>query len=382
MRTRSLILAAAFFALSAQAEPAPREQLNTTLKDLARSKETEIELKKRLAAAEREMETMRTRATNLAEALQASEARVTHQEEALAKANAAYAQKRHEFEERKAEYATTVLSMLRMRTLPATSFASSREDNAQLLRTASVLQKTNTAIAAKAARLKADMDDVKQLQGIAKARDASTRSEQAKLKTEREKLARELTERQKVQAKLTADHARAEAKVLALSRSSKSLQELIGKLAEEEKSPLAPKSTAKLRDFGSKKGSLKTPVGGTILHRFGEKQDANGTYRGMVFKTRANATVVAPYDGEIVFTGPFRDYGKMVLIKHKNGFISLIAGLGKISANLNQAAIRGEPIGTMPDAGDLEAYIELRDPSAKPIDPADWFANVVATSAQ
>ena len=156
MRTRSLILAAAFFALSAQAEPAPREQLNTTLKDLARSKETEIELKKRLAAAEREMETMRTRATNLAEALQASEARVTHQEEALAKANAAYAQKRHEFEERKAEYATTVLSMLRMRTLPATSFASSREDNAQLLRTASVLQKTNTAIAAKAARLCAE----------------------------------------------------------------------------------------------------------------------------------------------------------------------------------------------------------------------------------
>ena len=89
----------------------------------------------------------------------------------------------------------------------------------------------------------------------------------------------------------------------------------------------------------------------------------------MVFKARPNATVVAPYDGEIAFTGPFRDYGNMVLVKHKSGLISLIAGLGEVRANLGQKLLKGEPLGSMPNAPAPQAYIELRDRTAKPIDP-------------
>lgn len=382
MRINVAILLSIFVANPAFAAPAPREQLSSTLQDLAKTRETEQQLKKRLDAAEREMEKMRERAATLADALQSSETRVSRQEAALERANADYAGKRLEFESRKADYAATILSMLRMRNLPATAFAASSEDTQQLLRTAAVLEKTNTAIANKAKRLRSDMDEMKKLQGIAKVQDATTRAEQEKLKLEREKLARELVGRQQVQAKLSADHARAEEKVAELSRTSKSLQELIDKLAEEEKKEITPKPTTKMRDFEGKKGSLKTPVNGTILHRFGDKQNGNGTYRGMVFKTRASATVVAPYDGRVVFTGPFRDYGKMVLIKHKNGYISLIAGLGRVNADVGQAAIRGEPIGSMPESGSLEAYVELRGSDAKPIDPADWFANVVSQTAQ
>lgn len=373
-----LLMAAPAFA----AAPPTRAQLNTTLQDLARSKETELQLKKRLEATEREMEKMRERAADLAEALQQSETRVSKQEDVLEKANNDYTAKRNEFESRKADYAATVLSLLRMRNLPTTAFAASSKDTEQLLRTAAVLEKTNEAIAAKAKRLRADMDAMKKLQATAKLQSDATRTEQARLKIEREKLSRELDQRQQLQEKLSADHARAEEKVAELSRNSKSLQELIDKLAEEEKKVAATKPANKLRDFDGKKGSLKTPVNGAVIHRFGEKQNGNGTYRGMVFKTRPSATVVAPYDGEVVFTGPFRDYGKMLLIKHKNGYISLIAGLGKINASLGQAAIRGEPIGVMPESGSLEAYVELRGGDAKPIDPADWFANVVSRTAQ
>lgn len=382
MRNVSLLLTILFAASATYAAAPTREQLTTTLQDLAKSKETELQLKKRLEATERDMEKMRARAAKLADALQSSEERVSKQEDALARANADFAAKRLEFESRKSDYADTVVNLLRMRQLPATAFASSSEDTQALLRTAAVLEKTNEAIAAKARRLRSDMETMKALQGIAKAQDTTTRAEQARLKIEREKLARELVGRQELQAKLSADHARAEERVAELSRTSKSLQELIDKLAEEEKKDLSPKSTAKLRDFEGKKGSLKTPVNGTVLHRFGEKQNGNSTYRGMVFKTRASATVVAPYDGEVVFTGPFRDYGKMVLMKHKSGYISMIAGLGKINTQLGQTAIRGEPIGQMPESGSLEAYVELRGNDAKPIDPADWFANVVNQTAQ
>lgn len=366
---------------TAYAEPS-REQLKSTLADLAKSKEAEAALKQKLETTERDMEKMRERSAALAETLQATERRVSNEEEALDKANTELTLKRQEFEARKDDYTATVLSMLRMRNMPATAIFTSREDTQQLLRTASVLEKTNSAVASKAARLRSDIAQMKKLQSTAKARDASTRAEKAKLKAEQNKLATELANRQKLQKQLSADHAKAEARVAELSRTSKSLQDLLDKLAADRKAEPPPKQTAKLREFDTKKGSGRAPVAGEILHRFGEKQGDNGTYRGMVFKARPGATVVAPYDGEVAFTGPFRDYGNMVLIKHKNGYISLIAGLGTVNTRLNQAAIRGEPIGTMPENGKTEAYVELRDASAKPIDPANWFANVVSKSAQ
>ena len=361
---------------------APQQKLDSTLESLAKSKENEAAIRRRLAETERELEAMRERAATLAEQLQKTERRVDSEEDALAKVNAEYAEKRREFERRKHDYAVTVVTLLRMRNMPTTALFSSSEDTQTMLRTASVLEKTNEAVAAKAARLRTDMTQMKALQTSAKTRDERTKAEKAKLADEQKKLERELNARQKLQARLSADQLRESAKVTELSLESKSLQELIGKLdanqKEKAKDKSAPKQNAKLRNFDGKKGSARAPVSGDVIHRFGDKQNDNGTYRGMVFKARAGATVVAPFDGEVVFTGPFRDYGNMVLIKHKNGFISLIAGLGKVNTSLNQAAIRGEPIGTMPQNGKTEAYVELRDSSAKPIDPANWFANVVA----
>ena len=362
------------------AAPQQQQQLDATLENLAETKVTEAQLKKKMDATEKDMEAMRERAAGIAERLQLSERRLTSDEETLAQVNADVDTKRKEFEERKNDYTRTVMSLLRLHSMPPTAMFSSGEDSGKMLETASVLEKTNQAVAEKATRLRADIAELKRLQADAKARDIATQDEKAKLRIEQESLARELTQRQALQAKLNADHSRAEIKVAELSHTSQNLQDLIGKLAENEKmqikEPTAPKP--KLRDFSGSKGSARAPVSGEVIHRFGDKQNANATYHGIVFKARPGATVVAPYDGEIVFTGPFRDYGNMVLIKHKNGYISLIAGLGKVNATLSQAAIRGEPIGTMPDSGDDEAYVELRDADAKPIDPADWFANVAS----
>lgn len=377
-------IAAVFVLLVSNAHAANSQQqkLDATLKNLAQSKQTEAELAKKLAATEAEMQKLREQSTALAEKLQQSERSVSTQEDALAKANTEYATKRAEFELRKADYTKTVLSLIRMHQLPPTVVFSSAQDAQTLLRSASVLEKTNSVVAEKAARLRSDMNSIRTLQGEIKRRDLMTREERTKLAKQQASLKSALNQRQNVQSRLNADHARAQAKVAELSRQSASLQELIGKLAAHEKADPSPKSSVKLRDFDSSKGSARAPVAGDVIHHFGDKQNGNSTYRGMVFKTRAGATVVSPYDGEVVFTGPFRDYGNMVLIKHKNGYISLIAGLSTVSASVNQAALRGEPVGSMPATGSGEAYVELRGSDAKPIDPADWFANVVAKSAR
>ncbi len=365
---------------AAQAQVSQREQLTETLQNLEASKKNEAALKAKLGKTQAELEAMQERSAGLAERLQISERRVSAQEASLAEVNADLAAKQKDFAARADDYARTVVNLMRMRELPPTAFFTSPEQMRTMMRTAGALQETNATLVAQTKQLKKDLAQLKALQAAAKEREARTRSEKASLAAEQDNLTRTIADRQKLADKLEEDHAKSTEKVAELSRQSQSLQELIGKLEENSRVRAAGRGRApvmdNVREFEGRKNALRAPVAGSLLHRFGEHKNANETYRGLVFHARPGATVVAPYDGEVVFTGPFRDYGRMVLIKHKNGFISLIAGLGDISTGLNQTVIRGEPIGTMPNTSEADAYIELRDKDAKPIDPGDWFANV------
>ncbi len=364
--------------VAALAENAPQQKLNATLANLQKSKEAQAALDRKHADIVRELEKLQRRATALAEKLQQSERRVTNEEQALSAVSTRLTTRQKEFEARKADYANTVISLLRLRRLPMTAvFSSTPEDFEALMLTASVLEKTNAAIAAKANALRRDMGELKSLRGETATRRTRTSAETLALLKEQSELEAALRTRQALQASLAVDRARAEAEVAKLSRESESLQQLIGKLDAQprEKPPAkAPAATTK--------GGLSMPVAGEIIHRFGEEKNGADTYRGMVIRGRAGATVVAPNDGQVVFTGPFRDYGNMLLIKHSGGYISLIAGVGKLTASLNQHVNKGEPIAVMGQQKNPEAYVELRDSSAKPIDPANWFANVTATMSR
>ncbi len=83
--------------------------------------------------------------------------------------------------------------------------------------------------------------------------------------------------------------------------------------------------------------------------------------------------MTAPFDGEVVYTGPFLNYGQLVIIRHSDDFHTLLAGLVKIDVNVGQFLLEGEPIGAMgeSDSGN-RLYVELRHKN-QPIDPAPWI---------
>ncbi|MFM9889117.1 MAG: murein hydrolase activator EnvC family protein [Rickettsiales bacterium] len=376
MRKRAAALVLMLAALPALAASPPREQLNTTLETLESRKHEAAQLQQKAALNQQQLAETQQRAASLAERLQVSERRVSKQEDALADTTRKLADTQAQFDTRKQEYAATVVNLLRMHAVPPTAVFTDTRDIHALMQAASVLQNTNGALAKQALKLKAQMQQLRDLRREASTREASTRTERAALQLEQQKLAQEVKLRQQAQAKLSADQAEAEAAVATLSRESANLQELIGKLEEERKSRPTPAKPARKPTGTTSAGGLRAAVAGEITHRFGEHKNANENWRGVVVRTRAKATVVSPADGEIVFTGPFRDYGTMVLIKHRSGLISLIAGLGEVRASLNQQVLRGEPVGTMPEGRAPEAYIELRDRDSKPIDPGGGFANL------
>lgn len=372
---RSLAFALAIAVSAAAQAEAPRDKLKATLSDLKTTKEDEQELRSRLAGSAREVKQLREDATDLAADLQDAERRVNGEERRTNQLSAKLAGKEKDFENRQREYASTVASMLRVQKLPATALIAQPENVHQALRTARVMQHVNGALAARAAQLQHDMNELQTLRDNAAASKTRLAKESAVLNEKQKRLNRELAKRQAVQTQLTKDLATVQKRTAELSRQSSSLQELIGKL-ESDTALVAQRGKAPFRSAATARGAWKLPVVGKVLHRYGQRKNANEKYRGLVVQSRGGAAVVSPAAGEVVFTGPFRDYGRMVLVKHGNGLISLLAGMGNIAVTLNQSVSAGEPLGGM-GSGTPSLYYELREGS-KPIDPSRWFANLGA----
>ncbi|MBT5413894.1 MAG: peptidoglycan DD-metalloendopeptidase family protein [Rhodospirillaceae bacterium] len=132
---------------------------------------------------------------------------------------------------------------------------------------------------------------------------------------------------------------------------------------------------AGLREFAEAKGQVVLPARGKTAGRFGETTDFGVTRKGIVILTRPDAQVIAPFDGQVVFAGPFRGYGQILIIEHGGGYHTLVAGLARVDAIVGQWVLAGEPVGLMGnlDAEQTELYVELRR-GGQPVDPSPWFA--------
>ncbi len=131
-------------------------------------------------------------------------------------------------------------------------------------------------------------------------------------------------------------------------------------------------ATRNLRKLPREPGGLTLPVKGEVVGTF---KEASGDRLGMRIAGRPGGTVVAAYDGVIVYAGNFRSYGLVLILDHGEGYHSVLAELGRIDALLGQRVLAGEPVGTLSQgsAEPPQLYVELRR-NGRPIDPGPWFA--------
>jgi septal ring factor EnvC (AmiA/AmiB activator) len=135
--------------------------------------------------------------------------------------------------------------------------------------------------------------------------------------------------------------------------------------------------------FAQAKGTLRLPAQGVQLKAFGDTDADGTTLKGISLKTREEARITAPADGWVVYAGPFRSYGQLLIINAGGGYHILIAGMSRIDVSLGQFVLTGEPIAVMgsPSApsvsGDENSspvlYVEFRK-DGKPVDPGPWWA--------
>lgn len=143
---------------------------------------------------------------------------------------------------------------------------------------------------------------------------------------------------------------------------------------------LAPKIA-----FAEARGLLPRPVAGPVLRGFGAPDEAGGTTRGVVFQARRRAVVSSPADGWVAYAGPFRSFGRLLIINAGGGYYLLLAGMEQINVEVGQFVLAGEPVATMgetppqsPIAEALETadpalYVEFRKDGSS-VDPGPWWS--------
>jgi septal ring factor EnvC (AmiA/AmiB activator) len=121
------------------------------------------------------------------------------------------------------------------------------------------------------------------------------------------------------------------------------------------------------------------------LKGFGAADGFGGTEKGLSIATRSGAIVAAPADARVVFSGPYRSYGQLLILSAGGGYHLVMAGMDRMNVAVGQFVLAGEPIGTMGEGSSKTAsaiaigvaqpvlYVEFRKDGAA-IDPGPWWA--------
>jgi len=113
------------------------------------------------------------------------------------------------------------------------------------------------------------------------------------------------------------------------------------------------------------------PTQGKIIGRFSESDNR----KGIDIAGNRGQPILASASGKVVYSGNgLRGYGKLIIIKHNNTFLSAYAHNDKLLVKEGQNVTLGQKIAEMgnTDASQVELHFEVRR-FGKPVDPAKYL---------
>jgi septal ring factor EnvC (AmiA/AmiB activator) len=395
-RLPALAITALFGALLGPAggfaqSPAPQQQLQDVQKRLQESRERERELGQEAAKLAQKQRDLQKKLVTAARKLQTQEDLVSQSEEKLARLLADEAAAREALDQRRGELAQTLASLAQLSRQPPEAMVLAPGSALDMVRASQLMAALVPEIESRANGLKTELTRLARLrQGVSSEQERLGRAI-TQLDHERRELEFLQAETHSAAAQTAEERDSEREKAAQLAAQAKDLRALVDRLLEQErreaerraaearaKSLPAPKGGE--RDppeaYAALEGSAALPARGRIVGRFGQSDENGVPLRGLRIEARPGAQVIAPADGKVMFAGPFRGYGQLLIIAHGGGYHSLLAGFGRIDRAVGQWVLAGEPVGLLSNVpGDKPVlYLELRR-KGETVNPLPWLAS-------
>src|SRR5438445_6406860 len=428
---RSLMLAVAgvlplgLLAASAQAPPTPPQaetppanldtlkardqELEALRAEQRRTLENEARLKREIESIGDDRRKFNQQIIDTASRVVGVEERIAQTQERLEPLDDREQALRASLEQRRGVIAEVLAELQRIGRQAPPGLVIKAEDALQAVRSAMMLGAVLPEMRQQAEVLAADLAELVRLrQQIAAERDRLAR-DLFVLADERQRLSVFIDERQKRLAEAEQALADERQRAAQLARQAENLNQLIAKLEhgldtaaraaraaararKDAKASSGRPDLAALKDpgrlspavaFVSAKGTLPLPVNGARIKEFGAADGLGGTEKGVSIAARPGGQITAPCDGWVVYAGPFRNYGQLLILNAGGGYHVLLAGMERISVDLGQFVLTGEPVAVMGDgaqsavakAGGVSQpvlYVEFGKDGV-PVDPGPWW---------
>jgi murein hydrolase activator len=300
-------------------------------------------------------------------------------------------------ESRRTVIAEVLASLQRIGRRPPPALLVRPEDALESLRAAMLLGAVLPDMRGQAEALATDLTNLVRLRAEISAERGKLTADLAALSEERLRMSALIAERQKRQTEVGTALDAERQRAAQLGRQIDNLRDLITKL-EQDAAARPPRLVVRRNDdnaaspsglspavaFASAKGLLPLPVNGVKTKSFGAPDGVGGTEKGITIVTRPGAQVTAPCDGWVVYAAPYRSYGRLLILNAGSGYHVLVAGMDRISVDVGQFVLTGEPVAVMGEGATGVAavlagprppalYVEFRKDGI-PVDPAPWWA--------
>jgi septal ring factor EnvC (AmiA/AmiB activator) len=385
------------------------QELEAIRAEQKKAVETQAKLKEEIDAIGEDRRKLNQALIEGAGRLRDTEDRIAETESRLKPLDDSERRLRRSLEGRRATIAEVLAALQRLGRHPPPAIMVRPEDALQSVRTAIMLGAVLPEMRVQAEALASDLADLLRIRKeIADEKDRLVR-DLATLTEDRQRIGLLIQERQNKQTETEKVLDAEQGKSLALARQVDNLKDLIGKvelsLDSASRAARAAEHSAEAKDnridlaalndpgrlvpaiaFAAARGRLPLPVNGPRIREFGVPDRLGGTEKGLSISTRAAAQVTAPCDSWVVYAGPFRNYGQVLILNAGGGYHVVLAGMDRISVNVGQFVLTGEPVAVMAGASGIQAtaalasspdkpvlYVEFRK-DGTPIDPSPWWA--------
>lgn len=384
MRFALLFLIGLFLTLNVPAAAQQSPDLESLAKAEADARKTEARLKIERETVIREITALKAelaRDTQQTQAFERESQRIT---ENLADATAKLQSLETELAVNRDSTLELLASLQRLQLMPNAATLAHPDDAVRTAQAATMIDLLSGQLQERAKVTQQLAEDVAAARDEAIAQQEALDANATELQRRKQRTQALVAQKEKLRQSIKTDEEKARAEAARFASEAATLRELIDKVAAipetvtprlkpgltPDVTPLTlppvqlPPGTTR---FADAKGGMVRPVSGKMSEGFGRGS------KGQTYSARSGGQVIAPYAGRVEFVGPFRTYGRVVILNMDDGYYLLLTGLSETYVTASENVKRGEPVGSMPGTtGRTPLYIELRR-NGRSIDPEPWM---------